>query len=703
VTVKATIVNGIALGADYTQEFRIEVTIEPVTNITGVPTSATAGTSLTLIGTVVPNNATHKDIVWTVEDARGTGAAIAPGTNVLTTTAAGIVTVKATIANGKDTGIAYTRDFNITVVASTASVIIVETPQKSITVTEGSITGSVSVVARVEPQVSGMTLSYQWFRNTINSNTDGTFVAAGANFLIPVTLMAEDSPYYYYCVVSASGLAPATSDVVTVEVIVTDDGRVQPNSVMIEPNTATIIIGETLYLDAKVLPDNAVNRRVTWISSNPDVASVNSYGRVKGVFEGTAIITVTTVDGGKTDTCEVTVTSDSMVQPESVIIDPIAISISVGKSELLSVTFDPLNTTDKDVIWSSSNSAIAGVNSSGLVTGLAEGRATITVTTVDGRKSDTCTVDVIKDTSPAGTPMLYFSQPIVTAGTNNDFELTFIVNSDQPFDGVECVLAYDSTFIKPKKVTQIPPKSDWLLLRNIDKEGVTMFSLAPQIGESPSLSGNVKIATVQFEALKETSTGTNISIIQFSGNKSGSSNLQYQSGHIEFTTRSSIVYITDKRTTLKARFQGRPDVGLANVEPLNVKWIKGYDVVNDRAVGAVIAEESVITDENGEAQIILPQDSDLTIWIKGARTLAVTTKLGTDGKVYTEELPGGDANGDNWAVLSDFYVFSACYGTFADESSYNWLADFNNDGAVGLADFYVFSANYGKEGDKHPE
>ena len=84
----------------------------PVTGITGVPTTATAGVALTLKGTVKPAGA-PQTIVWSVEDPGTTGATI--NGSMLNTTAAGTVTVKATIANGLGVGIDYTEDFIITV------------------------------------------------------------------------------------------------------------------------------------------------------------------------------------------------------------------------------------------------------------------------------------------------------------------------------------------------------------------------------------------------------------------------------------------------------------------------------------------------------------------------------------------------------------------------------------------------------------
>jgi endo-1,4-beta-D-glucanase Y len=77
--------------------------------------------------------------------------------------------------------------------------------------------------------------------------------------------------------------------------------------VSVSPTSASITAGSTRQLTATVLSSNATNKNVTWSSSNTSVATVNSNGLVTGVSSGTAIITVTTVDQGKTATAKVTV------------------------------------------------------------------------------------------------------------------------------------------------------------------------------------------------------------------------------------------------------------------------------------------------------------------------------------------------------------------------------------------------------------
>jgi plastocyanin len=88
-------------------------------------------------------------------------------------------------------------------------------PQTSTIVTVGNISSSLSVSAGV---TLGATLNYQWYFNTTDSNSGGTLIASAtnSNFTIPTTLTT--GTYYYYCVVSAVGAVPVTSNVATVTV-----------------------------------------------------------------------------------------------------------------------------------------------------------------------------------------------------------------------------------------------------------------------------------------------------------------------------------------------------------------------------------------------------------------------------------------------------------------------------------------------------
>jgi glucosylceramidase len=98
--------------------------------------------------------------------------------------------------------------------------------------------------------------------------------------------------------------------------------------------------------------------------------------------------------GGDFNIDKVEVRSVANVAVTSVAMSPTSASVGVGSTTQLSATVAPSTATNKTVSWSSSNAGVATVNSSGLVTGVAAGTATITVTTQDGAKTATSAITV---------------------------------------------------------------------------------------------------------------------------------------------------------------------------------------------------------------------------------------------------------------------------------------------------------------------
>ena len=88
-----------------------------------------------------------------------------------------------------------------------------------------------------------------------------------------------------------------------------DEKEIPVTGVTLNSETLSLKNGETKILTATVLPAEATNKTVLWTSSNTLVAAVDADGLVTGVTEGTATITATTVDGGKTVSCAVSVTN----------------------------------------------------------------------------------------------------------------------------------------------------------------------------------------------------------------------------------------------------------------------------------------------------------------------------------------------------------------------------------------------------------
>ena len=155
----------------------------------------------------------------------------------------------------------------------------------------------------------------------------------------------------------------------------------------------TMMVGGTEPLTATVLPSNATNINVTWSSSDESIATVDAYGVVTAVSAGTALITVTTVDGGFVASCIVTVTAQP-ISVTGVSLNKPSATIIVGRTEPLTATVYPANATNRGVTWSSSNPSVATVDAYGVVTAVSAGTALITVTTVDGGFAASCTVTV---------------------------------------------------------------------------------------------------------------------------------------------------------------------------------------------------------------------------------------------------------------------------------------------------------------------
>ncbi|MBQ6761978.1 MAG: Ig-like domain-containing protein [Bacteroidales bacterium] len=164
-------------------------------------------------------------------------------------------------------------------------------------------------------------------------------------------------------------------------------------SVSVSPKELTLTEGETTTLTASVAPRNASDKSVTWSSNNSTVARVSDAGIVTARSVGSAKITVKTVDGSKTASCSLTVKAKT-IPVQGVSIDKASITMAVGDTQTLTATVTPLTATDKSVTWSSGNTSVATVSSTGVVTAKGVGTATITVTTNDGGKKATCSVTV---------------------------------------------------------------------------------------------------------------------------------------------------------------------------------------------------------------------------------------------------------------------------------------------------------------------
>ena len=199
--------------------------------------------------------------------------------------------------------------------------------------------------------------------------------------------------------------------------------------------TKTSYTAETIQLSATVLPSNASNKNVTWSSSNTSVATVTQTGLVRRVGRGTAIITVKTEDGNKTDTRTINVSYGLT----SVSINASSWSAKeTGLTKQLTLTFNPTYAEGYEVAWSSSNTSVATVDNNGLVTTVGSGSAVITATINEPHFNNvitkTCSVTINitissititpKTLGITSTGTYYLDVAIEPQGASTDFVLT---------------------------------------------------------------------------------------------------------------------------------------------------------------------------------------------------------------------------------------------------------------------------------------
>ncbi|AQS18342.1 beta strand repeat-containing protein [Clostridium beijerinckii] len=351
----------------------------------------TAGGTDALTATVLPSNATNKNVTWTSSN---TNVATVDSNGVVTGVNAGSAVIVASTVDGSKKATC-----TVTVTGTTT----VHPTSVSLNKADDAITagGTDALTATVSPS-NATNKNVTWTSSntnvaTVDSNGVVTGVNAGSAIIIATTV---DGSKKATCTVTVTGTT-----------------TVHPTSVSLNKADDAITAGGTDALTATVLPSNATNKNVTWTSSNTNVATVDSNGVVTGVNAGSAVIVASTVDGSKKATCTVTVTGTTTVHPTSVSLNKADDAITAGGTDALTATVSPSNATNKNVTWTSSNTNVATVDSNGVVTGVNAGSAIIIATTVDGSKKATCTVTVTGTTTVHPTSVsLNKADDAITAG-----------------------------------------------------------------------------------------------------------------------------------------------------------------------------------------------------------------------------------------------------------------------------------------------
>ena len=182
----------------------------------------------------------------------------------------------------------------------------------------------------------------------------------------------------------------------------------------IDNSTKAIRLWETVQLKAMAGDDVMADKDIKWESSNPSVATVNN-GYVSGISVGTTTIKATYLPSGLVATCEVAVSKDGSVTPEptpgpgpedpdpivnpevNFTLDANVKTVKVGKTNRILAKVDGKNAATKDLEFTVDKPEIATVSNIGVITGVAAGKAKVTVTYKLTGQTAVCQIAVEKD------------------------------------------------------------------------------------------------------------------------------------------------------------------------------------------------------------------------------------------------------------------------------------------------------------------
>ncbi len=157
---------------------------------------------------------------------------------------------------------------------------------------------------------------------------------------------------------------------------------VEVSSIVMDYDTATLTVGESIRLSATINPTNAIDQNITWSSSNTTLADVDYTGKVTAKAVGS--VTITAAWNNKLfASCMVTIKTKS-IAVSAVTLNQKIITIDVNTSVALNASITPADATDKQISWQSSNTGVATVDASGKIYGVAKGTVTITARATNG-------------------------------------------------------------------------------------------------------------------------------------------------------------------------------------------------------------------------------------------------------------------------------------------------------------------------------
>ncbi len=154
--------------------------------------------------------------------------------------------------------------------------------------------------------------------------------------------------------------------------------------------------GTSQVLSVSVIPANATDSAISYISLTPEIATVNAIGRVRGLREGTAQIQVSAGEVSRIINIAIVPKEEYVPVKEIEVID-YNDAMAVNKTQIIRVNVYPANATNQSINYSSSNTSVATISPSGEIIAKSAGIATIELSSVDIVKTLVLTVYIPTD------------------------------------------------------------------------------------------------------------------------------------------------------------------------------------------------------------------------------------------------------------------------------------------------------------------
>jgi uncharacterized protein YjdB len=162
-------------------------------------------------------------------------------------------------------------------------------------------------------------------------------------------------------------------------------------NITVSPSSISLVLGTRGQITGIIQPIGAINTGILWDSLNPQIATVDSTGLITAVNVGSTYITaISAGDSTKRTAALVNVTAPVI----QITLNKQSMNLTVSQSAVLTMTITPATVVNKNVEWSSSDSNIASVDATGIVTGVGNGTAIISAATQQGNFVATCSVTI---------------------------------------------------------------------------------------------------------------------------------------------------------------------------------------------------------------------------------------------------------------------------------------------------------------------